>query len=274
MSLAEQKKLLEPVLKWPGGKRWFVKNHIDLFPNRFKTYFEPFLGGAAVYFHLSPEHAVLADINNEIIAAYNGIKANPKYIHRSLAIHQKKHSLEHYYSVRSSNPRNTLQQASRMIYLNRTCFNGIFRVNGKGEFNVPIGSKSRVLLDTDDFEAVSSLLKGATILNQDFEVTIDMARKGDFIFADPPYTIRHNLNGFIKYNEKLFSWEDQERLAETLIRAKSRGVKLILTNANHQSLRDLYKGAGFKMIVTSRYSSISASAENRRQFEELIIYSI
>ena len=119
----------------------------------------------------------------------------------------------------------------------------------------------------------ASILRNATIFLSDFESVIDCACAGDFIFADPPYTVSHNSNGFVKYNEKLFSWGDQERLARALIRAKERGAKIVSTNANHPSVKELYKGAGFNLKTVTRYSSISASAESRKQFEELIIQS-
>lgn len=158
-----------------------------------------------------------------------------------------------------------------MIYLNRTCFNGIYRVNLQGEFNVPRGSKNNVLLDEDDFEATARLLGRAQIRLADFESLIDEAGDGDLIFADPPYTVRHNFNGFVKYNEKLFSWSDQERLACALLRANVRGAKVVCTNADHASIRQLYKDSGFNLVEVCRFSSVSASAGSRRQFEELVI---
>lgn len=226
-----------------------------------------------MFFHLKPQHALIGDINPDILSVYLGLKTNWKYIKRSLQYHQRNHSSEHYYKIRKSNPQDVLQQASRMIYLNRTCFNGIYRVNCNGQFNVPKGTKNSVLFETDDFESVSLALKNASIHYGDFEKLVNQASKNDFVFADPPYTVRHNLNGFIKYNETLFSWQDQERLAGALIKAKNRGAKIVCTNANHQSIRGLYRDHGFRLEVVSRYSSISASAKSRKQFDELVILS-
>lgn len=268
-----EKLFLSPFLKWAGGKRWFVQKHADLLPKTYGRYIEPFLGGGSVYFHLQPKSALLGDTNPDVIAAYRGIKENWKTLVRSLRCHERKHSDEHYYTVRAGAPKGAIQRASRMLYLNRTCFNGIYRVNLRGEFNVPRGSKDGVILGTDKFEEISRLLKNADIRQADFEVLIDEAQLGDFVFADPPYTVRHNLNGFVKYNEKLFSWQDQERLAAALIRARDRGAQVVSTNANHASVRDLYEGHDFHLLTTSRFSSISASAKNRKQFEELIILS-
>lgn len=262
---------ITPFLKWAGGKRWFVQRHADLIPKIFNRYIEPFLGGGSVFFHLQPKDALLGDTNPDLIAAYRGIKQNWKGLVKSLQYHSRQHSDEHYYSIRDRRPTEAIPRASRMIYLNRTCFNGIYRVNLRGEFNVPRGTKDAVLLDTDRFDQMAKLLEGADIRVADFEVLINEAKAGDFVFADPPYTVRHNFNGFVKYNEKLFSWQDQERLAEALIRAKKRGVHILSTNANHSSIRELYDQDGFNLITTSRFSSISASSEHRKQFDELII---
>ncbi|HVS96044.1 MAG TPA: Dam family site-specific DNA-(adenine-N6)-methyltransferase [Puia sp.] len=264
---------LLPFLKWPGGKRWFVRKHSSLLPHKFNRYIEPFLGSGAVFFHLQPQNALLGDINPELICAYQALKTNWRFIKRSLEYHHRMHSSKHYYYVRNNIPTYLIQQASRMIYLNRTCFNGIYRVNTNGQFNVPIGTKTDVILKSDDFEAFSQLLVNSEIRNADFEDLIDEARENDFIFADPPYTVRHNLNGFIKYNEKLFSWQDQERLANALFKAKNRGAIIVSTNANHSSIRQLYTEHGFALQIVSRFSSVSATPEHRKQFEELVILS-
>lgn len=264
---------LSPFLKWPGGKRWFVHNHKDLLPNSYNRYIEPFLGGGAIFFHLQPENALLGDINPDLVAAYQAVKTNWRFIKRSLQYHHRMHCATYYYQIRDKIPSDMFQQASRMIYLNRTCFNGIYRVNTSGQFNVPIGSKSEVIQETDDFEAVAETLSKSEIRLTDFETLINEAQENDLVFADPPYTVRHNLNGFIKYNENLFSWADQERLAHALVRAKERGATIVSTNANHHSVRQLYEGHGFDLKTVSRFSSISATPENRKQFEELVILS-
>ncbi|MBS1190050.1 MAG: adenine-specific methyltransferase [Rhodocyclaceae bacterium] len=271
---ADQKaNTLQPFLKWAGGKRWFVQKHADIFPKNFRRYVEPFLGGGSVFFHLQPRKSLLGDVNPDVISVYRGVKEDWKAVVDKLRQHQKLHSDEHYYMVRAQQPTDAVSQASRMLYLNRTCFNGIYRVNLQGEFNVPRGTKNWVLRDDDQFEEISKLLTRAEIRLTDFESLIDEAGKEDFIFCDPPYTVRHNFNGFVKYNEKLFSWSDQERLAAALLRAKARGATVLATNANHHSVRDLYESHGFRLLTTSRYSSISASAEYRKQFDELIILS-
>lgn len=265
---------LVPFLKWPGGKRWFVCNHADLLPTEFGTYVEPFLGAGAVYFHLKPIRALLGDINADLVEAYRVIKEDWKSLESSLRYHQRRHRENpdaYYYRLRACVPKDMVRRASKLIYLNRTCFNGIYRVNRQGVFNVPRGCKDKVVIETDDFESMAKVLAGAELVTGDFEALIDRACSGDFVFCDPPYTVRHNHNGFRKYNEVLFSWADQERLAQALTRAALRGVKIVCTNANHQSVLDLYDSKLFECRVLSRYSQISANKTGRSYFEELII---
>lgn len=275
MSTDEVEQVLTPFLKWAGGKRWFVHRHQDIFPKKYRRYFEPFLGGGAVYFSLQPRRAVLGDINSDLIDAYRAIRDQSAGLRQSLGWHQRAHDADedYYYEVRAKSPRTLVQRASRMIYLNRTCFNGIYRVNQQGKFNVPRGTKDAVLLPTDDFRAMANQLKTAQLRVADFEELIDESDEDDLVFADPPYTVRHNFNGFVKYNEVLFSWADQERLARALKRAARRGVKIVSTNANHESVRSLYSGWDFLLKAVSRFSQISADGSSRRNFDEVIITS-
>ncbi|TCT22942.1 DNA adenine methylase [Thiobaca trueperi] len=232
------------------------------------------MGAGAVYFHIQPKRALLGDINPELMNAYQVIKDDWQALESSLKYRQRRHREDadkYYYWLRARTPPQPSQRASRLIYLNRTCFNGIYRVNRRGQFNVPRGTKDKVIIETDNFSAISKLLAGAELMVDDFEVLVDRADKDDFLFCDPPYTVRHNYNGFRKYNEVLFSWADQERLASALLRAARRGAKILCTNANHQSVRDLYSSPEFKQQIVSRYSRISADNASRRYFEELII---
>lgn len=259
-----------PFLKWAGGKRWLISEYADLFPKNFKHYYEPFLGGGAVFFSLRPPYATLADVNHELIDCYVAVRDEWQKVKDLLAQHHINHSKEYYYNVRGIKPIDPAKKAARFIYLNRTCWNALYRVNLRGEFNVPIGTKTNVVLGTDDFEKVSQLLKSVTLTTDDFEKVIDQAKQGDFIFADPPYTVKHNFNGFVKYNEKMFRWEDQVRLSGSLIRASKRGCLVFLTNANHPSIVDLYEKK-FDLIPLKRSSVIAASNKNRGLYEELII---
>jgi DNA adenine methylase len=260
-----------PFLKWPGGKRWFVARHPQFIPSTFGRYFEPFLGGGSVFFHIEPTRAILADTNQELIAVYRAMKRFHNQVEHLLTKHQQHHCEDYYYRVRDTIPVDRAEKAARTIYLNRTCFNGIYRVNLNGCFNVPVGTKDSVLLPTDDFAAVARLLKRAKLKVADFEPVIEEAEKGDLVFADPPYVVGHNNNGFVKYNEHLFKWKDQERLADALARARGRGVKIVATNADHSEVRDLYRQRGFALISIERYSSISGVTESRKQFQELVI---
>ena len=185
--------------------------------------------------------------------------------------HQRNHSKEYYYRVRAQNPRTSYGRAARFIYLNRTCWNGLFRVNLSGEFNVPIGTKTKVLMETDDFQGIANLLKHASLRCEDFETIINQTRGGDFLFVDPPYTVKHNFNGFIKYNENLFSWQDQIRLKDCVEEARERGVTVLITNADHNSVRSLYKG--WKIAKAKRSSIIASSSSRRVQVAELLITS-
>lgn len=262
--------ITSPFLKWAGGKRWLVSSHSQLFPNTFNRYYEPFLGGGAVFFSLRPTDSTLSDLNQELIDCYIAIRDEWHSVESLLAAHHAKHCKQHYLEVRSSKPVGTAERAARMIYLNRTCWNALYRVNLKGEFNVPIGTKQNVLLSTDNFSEVSSVLTNTIICHRDFEAVVDEAGEGDFIFADPPYTVKHNFNGFVKYNEKIFQWSDQVRLSKCLISASNRGCKILLTNANHQSIVDLYEKY-FELIPLERNSVIAASSNKRGKYEELII---
>jgi DNA adenine methylase len=264
---------MKPFLKWPGGKRWLTSKYAHLFPRKFNTYIEPFLGSGSVFFHIAPNKALLGDTNQELIATYSGLRHDPMVVEDALLMHELNHCEAYYYIVRDSRPRAPHMKAARFIYLNRTCFNGIYRVNLNGTFNVPKGSKTEVIFEDDDFEKASRALRRARICLSDFESLVDTAGANDFIFADPPYTVRHNSNAFIKYNERLFSWNDQVRLADALARARDRGSQVLATNANHVAVRSLYKKRSFSLTSIARFSSISADSRRRDQFEELIVVS-
>ncbi len=259
-----------PFLKWAGGKRWLTHQYASLLPDHFEAYYEPFLGSGAVFFHLQPDLAFLADKNPDLINAYRQLKTNWRHVQRALRRHQGHHSKSYYYEERERRHRSAHEIAAQFLYLNRTCWNGLYRVNLKGEFNVPIGTKTAVVLDTDNFEETARTLRSAKLLCCDFEKTLDLASKGDFAFIDPPYITRHNFNGFVKYNEVIFSWADQERLAFAVRRAARRGVKMLVTNAAHSSIRQLYRGVGTHRDLT-RASILAADSGNRGVTTEVAI---
>lgn len=259
----------QPILKWAGGKRWLVRQSPEIFPEEFNNYIEPFLGGGAVFFHLLPEKALLSDLNRDLIEMYQAIKTDWKSVLNYLEVHQANHSKEYYYIQRERQPIELADRAARLLYLNRTCWNGLYRVNMQGGFNVPIGTKSSVILPTDDFENTSRILSNVNLQVSDFETSIDTAQKNDFVFVDPPYTVKHNMNGFIQYNENLFKWDDQIRLAAAVERAAERGAKVLVLNAHHDSIKSLYNN--FEMIALSRSNVLSGKSEFRGKFQELAI---
>jgi DNA adenine methylase len=261
---------LPPFLKWAGGKRWLASTFGDLLPRHLDGYFEPFLGGGALFFSLAPEKAVLSDLNERLIACYAQIKTDPHRFAALMRAHQRAHSREYYYETRAKRLRSPLQRAAQFLYLNRTCWNGLYRVNLNGVFNVPKGTKDKIVIEGESFSEYATALQGATLHSCDFEETIDRTKRGDFLFADPPYTVKHNFNGFAKYNEEIFRWSDQIRLRKALDRAASRGVKILLSNAHHESVLELFSDLGTVHIV-NRASVIAADAGYRSRVTEIVV---
>ncbi|PYK39401.1 MAG: DNA methyltransferase [Verrucomicrobia bacterium] len=268
----ETESALEPFLKWPGGKRWLVSRYSDLFPQKFERYIEPFLGSGAVFFYLNPQNAILADTNRELIATYRAVRDRPDVVSRWLSRYDRRHSKKFYYGVRAEFPRSAFGRAARFIYLNRVCFNGIYRVNLRGEFNVPLGSKERVKFSRGYLVNVAARLRRANFRTSDFESVIAEATKGDFLYVDPPYTVTHNNNGFLKYNDVLFSWEDQRRLATAVAKAARRGAFVFVSNAYHWSVRELYQPLGNSRRL-ARYSILSADSDGRRSTREAAFFN-
>ncbi len=260
-----------PFLKWPGGKRWLVSEHVDWFSSENGRHIEPFLGGGAAFFRSMPQSAILTDANTQLISTYEALRDEPTKVLSHLQHHHLSHNTAYYYSIRDRSFRSPASKAAQFIYLNRTCFNGIYRVNLRGGFNVPIGTKSCVLMPTDDFQAVSELLRRAKLRARDFAITIKLAREKDFLYIDPPYTVQHNNNNFVKYNEHIFSWADQIRLAQASLRAAKRGVKVLISNADHPSVCGLYLDKVWGQVKIHRHSVLASAAEKRRPTTELIV---
>ena len=263
---------LHPFIKWAGGKRWLVQGKQIKFPQFDGRYIEPFLGGGAIFFHLTPPCAILSDLNPRLIETYKAIRDTWPDVVAELRQHQKLHCKKHYYEERDRVHKDLVLKAAQFLYLNRTCFNGLYRENLLGKFNVPIGTKTSVLLPDDNFELASQILKRAELKSCDFEETIERAGSGDLVFVDPPYTTAHNLNGFVKYNQTIFSWEDQLRLKSCIVAAKERGAQILLTNAHHRSIIELYKDVGVPQVV-SRVSLISGKSQARTHTSE-VVYTI
>ena len=258
---------ISPLIKWPGGKRTLAQSILQWVPRKFGTYYEPFLGGGAVFFALMPDKSVLSDANHELINAYKHVRDHSADLVR--AMRALKNSEEAYYAVRASAPRTPLRKAARTLYLTRLAFNGIHRVNLQGRFNVPYGYKTHLsTIDEGHLSTASAALSNATLMSGDFQEITECAQCGDVIYFDPPYTVAHAANGFVKYNERMFSWQDQERLAQHARDLAARGCRVIVSNANHASLHNLYEG--FACQVVERPSVIAASSKHRRQITECI----
>ena len=245
-----------PLLKWPGGKRRLVKFILPLVPEEFNHYYEPFLGSGALFFAIRPQRASLSDRNLDLISTYGQVRNNPEAVIKQLQ--KLRNSEKNYYAVRSSVPKSESERAARLIYLCSLSFNGIHRVNLKGTFNVPYGYKTHLKpCEPEKIHAASAVLKRARIECQDFETAVAGAREGDLIYLDPPYTTAHSNNGFLKYNAKIFTWEDQKRLAEVARELARRGCVVIVSNADHLSIRGLY--TDFSVLKIDRFSIIAAS---------------
>jgi DNA adenine methylase len=262
--------MTEPFLKWAGGKRWLPRSFPWLFPEKFDRYVEPFLGGGAVFFLMKPKRALLSDVNQNLMNVYIAIKEDWRTVEAHLREYAERHSNEFYYQVRSKAPEPGAAEAARFLYLNRTCFNGLYRVNLKGVFNVPRGTKNTILMDTDDFEANAVLLADAELSTCDFAEQLSKAGEGDFVFLDPPYTVAHNNNGFLKYNENIFAWSDQERLRDEAIAAAKRGASVLILNAKHDSVERLYEAQG-TIHTVNRHSVMSGGATHRKAIEEIAV---
>lgn len=220
-----------------------------------------------------PKNAFIADINQDLINTYRVMAKHPDRLRALLEEHQKNHCANHYYEVRDDTPDEELSRAARFLYLNRTCFNGMYRVNKDGTFNVPIGTRDYFINDVDMFGEYARILQNMRIRCQDFVATIHEAGDGDLVFADPPYATTNKHNSFIKYNEKLFSWRDQTRLLNALDKAKNRGAFIIATNALFPQLQQMYQQRGFHTKSINRFSSISGKTAGRGSLEELLISS-
>lgn len=256
-----------PFLKWPGGKRWLAPTLVEMIGDIAGTYYEPFLGGGAVFFHLRPSCAVLSDSNRALISVYRQVRRRAGEIAGQLGTMSI--SRRAFYQCRSDRPKSAVARAVRFLYLNRTAFNGMYRVNREGEFNVPFGCKSgTILCDQSLIRATARALRTAVLRVSDFEERIVQAGKSDVVYCDPPFTVKHDNNGFIRYNESLFSWADQERLARACAAAAARGARVFVSNAHHEPVRELYRG--FASQIVKRQSLISGRTNGRGTVSEYL----
>ncbi len=264
---------VKPILRWAGGKNWLVK-HLDKLvpPNGFKNYHEPFIGAASIFLSINPgKKAFLSDLNKELIDTYKTLRDNPEGIINVLKTYHN--TQDFYYMLRGMDFEDPNEKAARFIFLNQTSFNGIYRVNLNGVYNVPFGFRTKDFLEAENLRLVSFRLRNAILLDGDFSLIRKNVRRGDLVFLDPPYTVSHNNNGFIKYNQKLFSLDDQKRLSELIDIIKRKDAFYILTNAAHQTIREIFE-KGDTIYEKSRASLIGGTNAVRGITTEFIFTNI
>ncbi|MDF2156689.1 Dam family site-specific DNA-(adenine-N6)-methyltransferase [Algoriphagus sp. CAU 1675] len=266
--MLELNDIAKPILRWAGGKSWLLKHLNEILPEKgFNNYHEPFLGGASIFLALNPRFSFLSDLNVELIETYETLRDFPEQVISSLSKHINEE--DYYYFLRDFEPPNQIERASKFIFLNQTSYNGIYRVNLKGKYNVPYGHRSKKILEPDKLISVSKRLQAVKFQKGDFSIVLENVKKNDLVFLDPPYTVSHNNNGFIKYNHKLFSLDDQIRLSMVIDEIKIRGAYYILTNAAHERIRDIFD-KGDTLLKKSRANLIGGSQAQRGTTEEYI----
>ncbi|MBO9540217.1 DNA adenine methylase [bacterium] len=259
-----------PFLKWAGGKGRLLGQYEPLFPKRFNRYFEPFVGAGAVFFHLEPQKAHLSDTNPDLIACYQVIRDELPALIEVLRMYR--HDKDFYYHVRELNPADlsAVQRAARMIFLNKTCFNGLWRVNRRGQFNVPFGDyKNPKILDEDNLHAVSQALQGVEIQLRSFDEVVSKARRGDFIYLDPPYHPVSSTSNFTSYGADDFKPDDQIRLAAAFRRLDAKGCKVMLSNSDTPFIRELYEDYRIEQVWCRR--AINRDAAKRGAISEVVV---
>lgn len=271
---------MEPFVKWAGGKRQLLNELLEFLPDEYNTYYEPFIGGGALFLTVAPKRYVINDTNSELVCAYRSFTNKDSFdeLVRLLHEHEAAHSEEHYYSVRAMDrdpdflSLSPVTRAARMIYLNKSCFNGLFRVNAKGYNNVPSAKKASVnCVNEENYSDLFEYFANTegTILNGDFEAAVESAQKGDFIYFDPPYDVLENKNSFTSYAKNPFGKEEQIRLAEVFSKMSDRGVKVMLSNHNTPFIQELYAKFHIHVVLAKRL--INSNANGRGAVEEVII---
>jgi DNA adenine methylase len=257
-----------PFIRWAGGKSWLRRYLPSLLPPRFETYFEPFLGSGATFFSIRPRRALLSDVNEDLVNAFQVVRDYPIELIRVLDGYDNNE--REYYRIRRSRPRSSLSRAARFVYLNRTAWNGLYRLNGSGEFNVPYGEYvSRKVVDPERLMAASRSLREVTVTQSDFLTPISRAEEADFVFVDPPYATPAQRSMFTGYTARKFGWLDQLRLFQALVELDRRGGTFLLTNSNHPTLRALYRQ--FRVEQLARSSVISGDPKGRGATSELVV---
>lgn len=258
-----------PFLRWAGSKRALLPHIVEALPSSYGAYHEPFLGSGSLFFLLRPERAFLGDSCPELIQTFDAVRDNVGAVLRYLRPLKPNRAL--FYKIRSNRSTAPFKRAAEFIYLNKTCWNGLYRVNSEGKFNVPYGlPKTANVIDETNIRACGAALSGANLHICDFESALKRVQRGDLVFLDPPYVTRHNNNGFIDYNERLFSWADQVRLARCAHDLADRGAHVLVTNAFHSDVIDLYND--FNLIPINRASTLASNAAKRSRVTEALFW--
>ncbi|MFD1675195.1 DNA adenine methylase [Alicyclobacillus fodiniaquatilis] len=272
----DDNQLVQPFLKWAGGKRQLIGEIRTHAPKRFNTYYEPFLGGGAVLFDLQPKKAIVNDINNELVNTYEVIRNHIGLLIEDLKKHKNERA--YFYTLRKLDRQPEYQalspvaRASRMIYLNKTCYNGLFRVNGQGQFNVPYGDyKNPNFLDESTLQAVHHFLVSnqIEILNTDFAQAVATAQKGDFVYIDPPYDPVSHTASFTGYSLDGFGQKEQIRLKEIVDDLTRRGCYVLLSNSATNFIKDLY--SGYRIVIVEAKRAINSNVSRRGKVDEVLV---
>jgi len=268
-------------VKWAGGKGSLVGAIAARIPKdqTFRRYVEPFVGAGAMFFWMRRSYpglsCAIGDSNEELMGAYRAIREHVDDVLAKLETHAMMHSEEHFYAVRSRVPRAPIERAARFIYLNRTCYNGLYRVNRKGEFNVPIGRYDNPkIVDRENLLAVATTLEKTELLTGDFgDITVD-CEAGDLVYLDPPYDPLSETSHFTSYTRDGFGRPEQERLAETFEAMVTKGASVILSNSDTDLIRKLYTGLTPPPMIgeVEVPRSINSKARSRGKIKELLIY--
>lgn len=273
----------KPFVKWVGGKRQLLQQFrsMNLYPPEgfnpeTATYFEPFVGGGAVFFDLKPKKAVLSDMNFELIATYDVIKNDVENLIKKLKYLKGRVSKEYFLKIRQKNIQklSPLDIAARFIYLNRTCFNGMFRVNSSGQFNVPYGKNANPMIcDEDNLRKVSKSLKNIKIFHEDYKKVLDRAKKGDFVYFDPPYYPLNKTSSFTSYTKEAFLEKEQMELSSTFLELHNRGCFVMLSNSNTPFIKELYSNLSKDIKIKKVYATraINSVGKKRGEIKEVVI---
>ena len=264
----------KPFVKWAGGKRQLLNILLDNAPASYGTFYEPFLGGGALLLALMPARAVVSDTNAELINAYLVIRDHLEGLVRSLRHHRNEEA--YFYAIRAQDTAklNEVRRASRFIYLNKTCYNGLYRENSKGQFNAPYGRyENPNVVDAENLSAISAYLRGSEvkILCQDYKTTSMLARKDDFVYFDPPYHPLNQTSSFTKYVKGDFTVPDQEELAETYCTLAQKGCYVMLSNSNTSYIKELYKDFTIIEVEANRFINCQGDKRGKGLFELLIL---